>query len=140
MSATPQRDGPSAPQLRQRWSEVAQVTAVPSLRTTVCRFLAAGGVPDATVSSLKLALSEALTNAVEHAYPGHDVPGRVSVMASVVDHHVHVVVTDDGVGFAPRLDSPGLGVGLPVMAAVCDSLEILPGDPRGTEVHMGFAL
>jgi hypothetical protein len=41
---------------------------------------------------------------------------------------------------APRVDTPGLGVGLPVIAAIAQSVEI--GSPRGggTEVRMRFAL
>ena len=124
----------------QRWSHHADVEAVPELRTSVCRFLAGAGVPDPALSSLKLALSEALSNAVEHGYRGSDAPGTVAVIASVLDDRVQVVVADQGVGFTPRLDSPGLGVGLPIIASVCDEVEIMAGQPQGTEVHMAFKL
>ena len=51
-----------------------------------------------------------------------------------------VTVRDHGTGMAPRVDSPGLGVGLPVMAAIADALEIdTPGD-AGTLVRMTFDL
>ena len=39
---------------------------------------------------------------------------------------------------APRVDSPGLGVGLPVMAAIADALEIDTPGGAGTLVRMTF--
>jgi hypothetical protein len=39
---------------------------------------------------------------------------------------------------APRVDSPGLGVGLPVMAAIADALEIDTPEGAGTVVRMTF--
>jgi hypothetical protein len=37
----------------------------------------------------------------------------------------------------PRTDSPGLGLGLSVMATVTDRIEILEADP-GTQVRLAF--
>ena len=54
-------------------------------------------------------VSEAVTNAVLHAYRDRDQPGRVHVSASLDDHGVQVAVDDDGLGMRPRVDSPASG-------------------------------
>ena len=51
-----------------------------------------------------------------------------------------MIVRDHGSGMAPRVDSPGLGVGLPVMAAIAEALEIDTPDGSGTLVRMTFDL
>ena len=79
------------------------------------------------LTGVKLAVSEAVTNAVVHAYVGAEQPGEVRVDAprrATTD--VLVTVSDDGCGMVPRLDSPGLGVGLPFIAHTTDTLDIEP--------------
>jgi nitrate/nitrite-specific signal transduction histidine kinase len=51
---------------------------------------------------------------------------------------VSVTVSDDGVGMMPRLDSPGLGVGLPFIADTADTLDIGSTEGGGTELRMSF--
>jgi serine/threonine-protein kinase RsbW/stage II sporulation protein AB (anti-sigma F factor) len=54
---------------------------------------------------------------------------------------VTVVVADDGVGMNPRADSPGMGLGLPLIGNLADKLQIAPAPSgRGTEVRMRFEL
>ena len=93
------------------------------------------------LAAVELAVSEAVAKAVVHAYrdrePGEP-PGRVSVTVAVEPTDVRVVVADDGVGMIPRDDSPGLGIGLRLIAELCDELLIVEGD-AGTRVHMRFA-
>ena len=94
------------------------------------------------MAAVDLAVSEAVTNVVVHAYRDRgpaDEPGRVRVALSVEDEAAWVVVTDEGVGLAPRLDSPGLGMGLSLIASMCDGFEIEQRED-GTRVHMRFAL
>ena len=50
-----------------------------------------------------------------------------------------MIVIDDGVGFAPRADSPGLGLGIPTIAAMTRSMSIAAPADGGTEVCMAFA-
>jgi serine/threonine-protein kinase RsbW/stage II sporulation protein AB (anti-sigma F factor) len=94
------------------------------------------------IADVDLAVTEAVTNVVVHAYrdrnPG-DKPGRVRITLTVEDDAACIVVADDGVGLAPRTDSPGLGIGLPLIASACDALEIERRDD-GTRIHMRFAL
>jgi serine/threonine-protein kinase RsbW/stage II sporulation protein AB (anti-sigma F factor) len=105
-------------------------------RHAVCEFLESVRVDR---DGVMLAVSEAVTNAVLHAYRDGRPAGRVRVRADLGDDEVHVEVADDGMGMNPRPDSPGLGLGLPTIGAVADGVEI---DDRagGTVVRMRFAL
>jgi serine/threonine-protein kinase RsbW/stage II sporulation protein AB (anti-sigma F factor) len=49
-------------------------------------------------------------------------------------------VSDEGRGILPRADSPGLGLGLPLIATLAESLELGTGDNEETEVRMSFRL
>jgi serine/threonine-protein kinase RsbW len=120
------------------WTRAAEVGAVPVLRSVACAFAEDSGVQEPALGALRLALSEAITNGVQHGYREPGASGAVTVAVDVHDDWLRVVVYDEGSGFAPRLDSPGLGVGLPILAEVTDTLEIVRGDPVGTEVRMTF--
>jgi anti-sigma regulatory factor (Ser/Thr protein kinase) len=95
-------------------------------------------VDDQTLSDIKLAVTEACTNVVVHAYP--DGEGPLGVLASLRDDRLTIVVRDEGRGIVPRTDSPGLGLGLPLIATLADSLELGTGDDEATEVRMTFRL
>ena len=96
-------------------------------------------VPDHALADVKLAVTEACTNVVVHAYPDGD-DGPMSVRAGLVDGALTVVVSDEGRGILPRPDSPGLGLGLPLIATLASSLELGTNDRDQTEVRMVFLL
>lgn len=81
------------------------------------------------VADLKLALTEACSNSVRHAYE-EGRHGTVEVRYDLGDDHIAVEVADDGAGFDPRtleraqesLDEGGLGIA--IIRAVTDELEI----------------
>jgi stage II sporulation protein AB (anti-sigma F factor) len=93
--------------------------------------------PDA----IALAVSEAVTNAVVHAYVDAPEPGDVEVRA---ERHpgngLEILVHDDGRGPVPRIDSPGLGVGLPLVARLSQRFRIDARPHGGTAVTMVFAV
>lgn len=89
--------------------------------------------------AIGIVISEAVTNAVVHAYRDRDVPGRVHVSASLDDHGVEVSIDDDGLGMSPRTDSPGVGLGLPLMGDLADRVEVSSRYP-GTRIAAFFAL
>ena len=95
-------------------------------------------VPDQTLADIKLAVTEACTNVVVHAYP--DGEGPLGISAWVRDDRLTVVVHDEGRGMLPRPDSPGLGLGLPLIATLAESLELGTGPHERTEVRMTFLL
>ncbi len=84
-------------------------------------------------------VSEAVTNAVVHAYRDREAPGRVHVSACLDDHGVEVAVDDDGMGMRPRADSPGVGLGLPLMGDLADRVDISSRGP-GTRIAAFFSL
>jgi anti-sigma regulatory factor (Ser/Thr protein kinase) len=52
-----------------------------------------------------------------HAYPDTPTRGSLTVETHHDDRAFVVVVSDGGVGFSPRTDGPGLGLGLAHHAA-----------------------
>src|SRR4051794_25753502 len=89
--------------------------------------------------AIGVVVSEAVTNAVVHAYRDRERPGEVHVLASLDDDGVDITVEDDGMGLRPRTDSPGVGLGMPLIADLADRVEISAVDP-GTRVAAHFVL
>jgi serine/threonine-protein kinase RsbW len=113
---------------------------VAEARTAVSAFAQAAGATADALAAVSLAVSEAVTNAVLHAYLDRETPGTVEVRAECENERVVVVVADHGRGMLPRTDSPGLGLGLPLIAQMTQSLEVHDRDGGGTEIRMSFAL
>ena len=68
-------------------------------------------------------------------------PGRpMGVRATVNDDLLRIVIIDRGRGILPRADSPGLGLGLPLIATLAELLELGTGRNEETEVRMTFRL
>ena len=126
--------------MTESWSAAAVPETVPLLRGRVVSFAATAAVPDPPLSDVRLAVSEALTNVVLHSYRDQPEPGPVEVTATMSEDSLHIVIADEGVGMRPRLDSPGAGLGLPIISSVANGLEIRPREPHGTELHLCFAL
>ena len=76
-----------------------------------------------------LAVTEACANVAVHAYRDRPVPGDMVVEAVAGQDQMHVTVVDHGSGLAPRFDSPGIGMGLPLMSQLCRPLR--GADHRG---------
>lgn len=112
--------------------------AVSFARGSLSEFALAAGADRDQADAVRLAASEALTNAVVHAYG--DEPGNVYVTAALVSDEFWVLIADDGRGLEPRTDKPGLGLGLGIMAQVSDELAIVPRAGGGIEVRMRFDL
>lgn len=89
---------------------------------------------------IRTAVSEACNNVVMHAYDG--APGPMQVGLTLHRDSVEVVVTDWGSGIKPHaaLDDAAtmLGVGLSVVQAFTDSVELRGAPGAGTEVRMQF--
>ena len=83
-------------------------------------------------------MSEALTNAIVHAYARAETPGIVEVRASMRGGSLHVVVSDEGVGMRPGHPSAGLGFGLSLIARMTDHVRFEDAMP-GLRVRMTFA-
>ncbi len=88
---------------------------------------------DETLADLKLALTEACSNSVRHAYD--DEGGHVSISFELRDDRLIVEVADDGTGFEPELarsngDDVELsegGLGIAIIRSIADEVEIAGG-------------
>jgi stage II sporulation protein AB (anti-sigma F factor) len=112
--------------------------SVPEARRAVVGLAAEVGATEEQVDAIRLATSEALTNAVIHAYEGS--PGMIHVRAQADDGALSISVSDDGAGLHPRLDRRGMGLGLALIAEAADELAIHKRPTGGTELTMRFAV
>ncbi len=116
----------------------AVAASVPAARRAISQLAAEAGAPPEQVEAVRLAASEAITNAVRHAYRRGQ--GMVHVTAALASDELWVLVSDDGCGMQVRSDSPGLGLGLGLISQESDDFTILRRASGGTEVRMRFDL
>jgi stage II sporulation protein AB (anti-sigma F factor) len=83
-------------------------------------------------------VSEALTNAVLHAYGGES--GMVHVNAARTGGELTVLIADDGRGMQRVSPRPGLGMGLALIATVTDYFAMSKRHEGGTEIRMRFGM
>jgi anti-sigma regulatory factor (Ser/Thr protein kinase) len=122
----------------ERWSAPAAPASVGRLRTAVVGFAEEAGFSRKALADVRLAVSEALTNAVVHGYR-EGATGELRVRARTRAGSLEVVVQDSGIGPKPRLDSPGLGLGLPLIAALTSDSSVTTAADGGTVVRMTFS-
>ena len=90
------------------------------------------------IADVNLAVTEACMNAILHGYG--DAEGTIDVDARLEPGRVELAVRDYGAG----LDSdqgrsrPNAGLGLRLMRAVSNDLQIRTAPGRGTEIRIGF--
>jgi diguanylate cyclase (GGDEF)-like protein len=125
--------------VRPRERLAARPASVGPLRRGVVAFAAAGGASERQLDDIGLAVSEALNNAVLHAYAGRAIPGTVAVDVWMSERSLHVRVRDEGNGMIPRASRPGLGLGIPLISRLARQL-VIEESARGTSVRMSFAI
>lgn len=117
-------------------------------RVSVAAFLAGLDPTLEEMSDVKTAVSEAVTNAVIHAYPEEEyVCGRIRIEARIDGDEFDISIKDHGIGisnikrameplYTTKMDEERSGMGFSFMDAFMDSLEVesIPG--HGTMVHM----
>lgn len=100
--------------------------------------------PDDTLADLKLALTEACSNSVRHAYG--ETEGHVDISFELHDDRLVVEVSDDGSGFeletdgGPSKDAAADltegGLGIAIIRSIADEVEIGGGrDGRGSRLR-----
>jgi stage II sporulation protein AB (anti-sigma F factor) len=118
---------------------LSDVSSVASARAAVARFATAAGVSDEQLEDVRLCVSEAVGNAVVHAYPDDELgPIRFGVIANDCELLIHV--SDEGCGLQTPSPNAGLGLGLPLMAQLTDSLVVREHDFGGVDVHLRFVI
>lgn len=113
--------------------------SVAKARAALTSFAQDAGASQDQLESVRLATSEAVTNAVIHAY-GKGQAGTVHVSASYVEGELWLLIADTGGGLRPRTNSPGLGLGLALIAQLADEFQILSRGSGGTELRMRFRI
>jgi serine/threonine-protein kinase RsbW len=113
---------------------------------TLCRLALTGlarvrPFPDEALADLKLAITEACSNSVRHAY-GSDEDGHVQIAYELGADRIAIEVVDDGEGFDPALEgeiggelSEG-GLGIAIIRSIADEFELAssPGE-RGSRLR-----
>jgi anti-sigma regulatory factor (Ser/Thr protein kinase) len=117
----------------------AQSEAVSEIRHSVIAFVQeVVELSEQRLHDIALAVTEAASNAVVHAFPNGDGDGSIHVMAELDDPKLRIALTDNGVGMSVRNGEPGLGLGLPLMAHIADGIEITAVEGGGTRVGLQF--
>jgi serine/threonine-protein kinase RsbW len=114
--------------------------SVAAVRSALEGFARRYRLPPETIDAVTLAASEAATNVVVHAYRDANAPGEIEVAAALAADELWVIVTDAGSGLRPRTDSPGLGLGLAIIAQVADGVDLVKPAAGGLELRMRFAV
>jgi anti-sigma regulatory factor (Ser/Thr protein kinase) len=125
-----------APRLAETYE--AKPETVGQARAALAQIALAAGATAEQVDAVRLAVSEAMTNAVIHAYG--DGPGLIHVTAGAGNGEMWIVIADDGGGLQPQTARPGLGLGLGLISQVSDTMAIVSRSGGGTEVQMRFSL
>jgi serine/threonine-protein kinase RsbW len=94
------------------------------------------GLPRAVTEDMRLAVTEACTNVVRHAYNDED--GSIDVVVRPKGEALEVIVADSGRGIGPSPDTEGPGLGLPLIAALADSLHFEQKESAGSRLIMRF--
>jgi serine/threonine-protein kinase RsbW len=115
---------------------------------TLCRLALTGigrlrELSDELLADLKLALTEAASNSVRHAY-GDKRPGVVEISYELHADRLVIEVTDEGEGFDPAAASVSAGqlseggLGIAIIRAIADEVEI-GAQPGGKGSRLRFA-
>lgn len=99
------------------------------------------GIDDDRLEDLRVAVSEACTNAVA-THGANDTDGRVVVRCAVVGERFEVVIEDSGVGLDPATlpDTDASGWGLQLIEALVDAVTFRSAGEGGTAVELVMQL
>ena len=101
------------------------------------------------IEDIKISVSEACTNAIQHAYPNLKNPndGKIDITATIFSDRLEVIVRDYGVGFnllnigttekqEKSQEKFGLGLGLTFIKSLMDDTHFQSISGKGTTIHM----
>jgi len=106
---------------------------LPRIRAQARHWLAPLALDEDTEQDLVLAVNEAASNSIEHAYTAADPTNRVTVSFWTDPHHLYIEVADRGRWRQPDTDPDHRGRGLLIMQQVVGSVSIHK-DPDGTRI------
>lgn len=114
-------------------------------RNVIASFLMPLNPDVSTLSDVKTAVSEAVTNAIVHGYP--DTVGEVRMSAEIDGDEIHITVSDNGVGiddletalqpfYTSRADDERSGMGFTIIKTFMDEVKVVSEVNKGTIVDM----
>lgn len=115
-------------------------------RTVVASFCLNANPTLEEISDVKTAVSEAVTNAIVHAYAGRE-SGKIKIKCKLNKNKLSIEISDSGVGiadvekakepfFTTKPDEERSGMGFTVMESFMDSLKVVSEENKGTTVYM----
>jgi serine/threonine-protein kinase RsbW len=119
-------------------SHPATPDVIAPLRHAVADYAREAGIEGERLDDVRLAVSEAVTNVVRHAY--RDERGQVHLTVRTVEDELWVLVADDGCGLSVPSPDPGLGWGLAFITEACDEFTLAERGGGGAEARMVFRL
>ena len=116
-------------------------------RMTVAAFIAQLDPPVNILSELKTAVSEAVTNAIVHAYPQKSEKNKIVIECRIQEDALHIEVADSGCGiedttsavqpfFTTLKDEERSGMGFTIMQTFMNGFRLESEKGKGTAVKM----
>jgi serine/threonine-protein kinase RsbW len=123
----------------------AQASFVSVARLTVSGIASRMNFGVDQIEDIKVALSEACTNVIQHAYP--EKSGVIEIEFRLFDDALEIQVSDTGQGFdtqnvkskkpeSPQTEPFGLGLGLVFIQSLMDKAEVFSEKGQGTTLTM----
>jgi serine/threonine-protein kinase RsbW len=135
MQMTAPRDGAF---LSERYPALPRSPA--QARAAVVSYARSQGASQEMLARIALAVSEAVTNVVVHAYRGAPAAGIVQLTAEIAGGELLVVVSDRGSGLRAGDPTEGLGLGLAIIAQSASAVDLVRAPGGGLELRMRFVL
>lgn len=110
----------------------AVARSVGEIRDRLAAIAGVLGAREELLESIRVAASEAASNAVEHAY------GQIHVAAAILDRSFVIEIAGGGQGFGDSPHKNGLGRGLAVMLACAEQLTFEKGPSGGVRLRLHF--
>lgn len=115
------------------------------VRTVVSAFMLQLNPSVEQISDVKTTVSEAVTNAIVHAYP--DGKGEIYVECEVGEDYITIVISDDGIGipcislalepfYTTKESEERSGLGFTIMKSFMDDFKVYSTVGKGTRLVM----
>lgn len=133
-------DADGAPKWEEHMSFRADTKELAAARAAVVSLLEGLGIPESTLFDIRVAVGEALANAMRHGSPGGS-SDTVAVAVEAYDDRVAIEVSDQGCGFDGTLPAEAdlyaaSGRGVMFMRALMDRVDFTVCDGGGTTVRL----
>jgi serine/threonine-protein kinase RsbW len=118
------------------WPATPESIAV--ARNEIARRAGEAGASDELLADIRLAVSEACTNAIQHSYVSGEARSQTFSVSTAARSGVFSVwVADEGRGVPASRPSPGMGIGLKIMSELAHDFRIgvLPDGATQVELH-----